>query len=112
MSSTISDDDIQQLAGTAKPYTLALLWWGPERHRAGAEAIELEHQRRMVGLRADGVIAVLCPGQSDTLAAVAVMTVTPDEGREIMAGDPCVQADMIRCDVYPGVGFPGDSLPG
>jgi hypothetical protein len=27
----------------------------------GADAIELEHQRRMVSLRAEGVIAILCP---------------------------------------------------
>lgn len=34
----------------------------------GADATELEHQRRMVSLRIDGVIAVLCPVASDTLS--------------------------------------------
>ena len=51
MSPTVTDEQIQQLAATAKPYSLALLWWGPSRHMDGAEAIELEHQRRMVSLR-------------------------------------------------------------
>ena len=37
----------------------------------GAEATELEHQRRMVSLRADGVIAILCPVISDTVSGVA-----------------------------------------
>ena len=77
----------------------------------GAETTELEHQRRMVSLRADGVIAILCPGASETLAGVAVMTVPPEEAREVMDGDPCVQADMIRCEVFQVHGFPGDALP-
>lgn len=111
MSTTVTDEQIQQLASTAKPFSIVLLWWGPERHRDGADAIELEHQRRMVGLRADGVIAVLCPATSGNLAGVAVMTVNPDEATEIMAGDTCVQADMIRTEVHAGMGFPGDSLP-
>jgi hypothetical protein len=111
MGTNVTDEQIQQLAATAKPFSLALLWWGPERHRDGADAIELEHQRRMVSLHADGVIPVLCPGKSDTLAAVAVMNVPPEEAREIMAGDPCVQAEMIRCEVHAGVGFPGDAIP-
>ena len=111
MSTSVSDEQIQQLAETAKPFSLVLLWWGTQRHRDGADAIELEHQRRMVSLRADGIIAVLCPATSGALAGVAVMTVTPDEATEIMAGDPCVQAEMIRVEVHAGMGFPGDSLP-
>ena len=30
---------------------------------------------------------------------------------EIMAGDPCAQAGMMRCEVHPCHGFPGDALP-
>jgi hypothetical protein len=112
MGTTVTDEQIRELAETARPFTLALLWWGPQRHRDGADAIELEHQRRMVSLRADGVIAILCPGQSDTLAGVAVMTVSPEEARRIMDEDPCVQAEMIRCEVHAGAGFPGDAVPG
>jgi hypothetical protein len=112
MGTTVTDEQIRQLAETAKPYSLALLWWGPERHMDGAEATELEHQRRILSLRADGVIAVLCPAGSETLAGVAIMTVPPEEAREIMDADPCVEAGMIRCEVYSGHGFPGDALPG
>ncbi|MCX4830619.1 hypothetical protein OG746_17975 [Streptomyces sp. NBC_01016] len=107
----MTDEQIQALAATAKPYSLAILQWGPERTMDGAGAIELEHQRRMVSLRAEGVIAILCPVGSDTVAGVAIMTVSAEEAEKIMAGDPCVQAGMMRCEVHPCHGFPGDALP-
>ncbi|SEE72887.1 hypothetical protein [Jiangella alba] len=111
MSTIVTDEQIRDLAATAKPYSLAVLRWGPQRHLDGAEAIELEHQRRMVSLRADGVIAVLCPVASDTMAGVAVMNVPTEEAEDIMAADPCVRAGMIHCEIYPCHGFPGDTLP-
>jgi hypothetical protein len=107
----ITDEQIHQLAATAKPFSLALLSWGPERRREGADSIELEHQRRMVSLRADRVIAILCPVMSDTVSGVAIMDVGPDEARRIMDGDPCVQAGMIVCEIYPCATFPGDAVP-
>lgn len=111
MSSPVTDEQIQQLAATARPYSVALLWWGPERHMDGAEAVELEHQRRMVSLRADGVISILCPVGSETMAGVAIMDLPAEEAREVMGGDPCVQAGMMVCEVHSCHGFPGDALP-
>jgi hypothetical protein len=111
MSTTVTDEQIQELAATAKPYSLALLWWGPNRHIDGADAIELEHQRRMVSLRADGVISVLCPAASETLAGLAIMNVSAEEARDVMRADPCVRAEMIVCEVHACHGFPGDALP-
>jgi hypothetical protein len=108
---SITDEQIQQLAATAQPFSLAVLSWGPERHRDGADAIELEHQRRMVSLRADGVIAILCPVSSDTISGVAIMTVPPDEARSLLAEDPCVRAGMIGVEVHQCHGVPGDALP-
>ena len=111
MSTIVTDEQIRELAGTAKPYSVVLLSWGPGRHMDGADAVELEHQRRMVSLRADGVIAILCPVGSDTLAGVAIMTLPAEEATELMTGDPCVQAGMMTCEVHPCHGFPGDALP-
>jgi hypothetical protein len=108
----VTDEQIQALAATATPFSLALLRWTVDRYREGHEAIELEHQRRMVSLRAGGVIAVLCPVGSDDLAGVAIMTPPADRAQEIMAGDPCVLAGMMTCEVLPCAGFPGDALPG
>ena len=112
MNPNVTDEQIQAVAASAKPFSLVQLRWGPDRHQDGANAIELEHQRRMVGLRADGTIAILCPVISDIVAGVAIMTKTPEEAEQIMAADPCVQAGMMTCEVLPCVGFPGDSLPG
>jgi len=112
MHHDVTDDQIEALASTAQPFSFAQLRWGPHRHQDGAEAIEREHQRRMVSLRVDGVIAVLCPVVSDTVAGVAILTEPHERAEEIMAADPCVQAGMMTCDVYPCFGFPGDTLPG
>ncbi|WP_200950467.1 hypothetical protein [Nocardia sp. Root136] len=88
MGSTVTDEQIRTLAATAKPYSVVLLHWGPKRSMDGADAIEFEHQRRVVSLRAEGVIAVLCPVVSDTVAGVAIMTVSAEQAAEIMAADP------------------------
>jgi hypothetical protein len=109
---TVSDEDIQELVATARPFSLVQLSWAPGRHQEGADAIEREHQRRMVSLRAEGTIAVLCPVLSDGLCGIAIMTQTEEQARETMAADPCVQAGMMTVEVLPCVGFPGDSLPG
>ncbi|MFD9698554.1 hypothetical protein [Lentzea sp. NPDC059081] len=108
---TVTDEQIQALAATAKPFSLVTLRWTPERAMDGAAAIELEHQRRMVTLREDGVIAVLCPVLSDTTAGVAILTVPVEEAAEVMAADPCVRAGMMTCETLPCLGFPGDALP-
>ena len=111
MSVDITNDQIQELLATAKPFSVALLSWAPGRHQEGADAIELEHQRRMVSLHADGTIAVLCPVLSDTLAGVAIMTLPADDARVVMADDPCVQAGMMTVEVRPCLGFPDDTIP-
>jgi hypothetical protein len=109
MSNTVTDEQVRQLAATAKPYSAALLWWGPQRYKDDADVTEREHQRRMVSLRADGVIAILCPVASDTLAGIAIMNVPPEEASKILDEDPCVQAGMMRGEVHLCHGFPGDA---
>lgn len=110
MSEPVTDEQISALAATARPFSIALLHWTDRRHQDGAEAVELEHQRRMVSLRAAGTIAVLSPVLSDTLAGVAIMTLTPDEAEAVMQADPCVQAGMMTCTVHASLGFPGDAI--
>lgn len=111
MSLPVTDQQIEALAETAKTFSLVLLRWTTDRDRDGAEAIELEHQRRMVSLRAEGVIAILCPVLTDSLAGLAIVTEPVERAAEIMAADPCVQAGMLTCEVLPCLGFPGDALP-
>lgn len=110
-SSTVTDEQIQALSATAVPFTFMQLRWTDDRHQDGADAIEREHQRRMVSLRAAGTIAVLCPVLDDTVAGVAIMTQSTEDAHATMSDDPCVQAGMMTFEVLPCVGFPGDSLP-
>ena len=111
MSPTVTDEQIHDLAATAKPFSVLVLHWTAQRHQDGAEAVEIEHQRRMVSLRADGTIAVLCPVLSDTTAGIAIMTVSIERAGELAAQDPCVRAGMMTCEVHPCLGFPGDTIP-
>jgi len=107
-----TDEQVASLAATAKPFSLALLRWAPGREQAGAEHTEAEHQRRMVGLHADGTIAVLWPVVSDTVAGVALLTLPVEDAERVMAADPCVRAGMMTAEVHPCLGFPGDTVPG
>ena len=80
MSTTVTDEQIRALAATAKPFALLQLHWA-DRYRDGADAIELEHQRRMVSLRADGglrtgrdvVIAALLGAEEYGLGTTALI---------------------------------------
>ena len=108
----VTEEQVHALAATARPFSLVQLSWASGRYQRDADAIEREHQRRMVSLRAEGVIAVLCPVQSEGLCGVAIMTQPVEQARETIAADPCVQAGMMTAEVLPCVGFPGDSLPG
>jgi hypothetical protein len=108
---SVTDEEVRQLAETARSYSLALLRWGPARYQDGADETEKAHQRRLVALRREGIIAILCPVASDTICGIAILTVPPEEANEIMSGDPCVEAGMMLCEVQLCHGFPGDSLP-
>ena len=110
-TSTVTDEQIQAVAATARPYSLVQLRWAPARQQEGADATELEHQRRMVSMRASGVIAILCPVLSDDVAGVAIMTRPPAEAEEIMAADPCVRAGMMTYEAHACLTFPGDAVP-
>jgi hypothetical protein len=111
LKTTVTDEQVQRLVETAAPFSLALLRWGPERFREGADDTEREHQRRMVALRSDGLIAILCPIASDSLCGLAILPVTTREAVKIMEEDPCVKAGMMTFDVLQCHGFPGDALP-
>ena len=111
MKTSVAQDEVRQLAATARPYSLAILRWGPERSQSGAVDTENAHQRRMAELRRDGKIAILSPVTSDTICGIAILTVPLDEASSIMKDDPCVQSGMMSCEVLPCHGFPGDALP-
>ena len=47
----ITDHELRQVLRTARPYTVGMVRWGPNRHMDGVEAIIWEHMRRMAALR-------------------------------------------------------------
>lgn len=111
MSATVTDEEVRRLAETAAPFSLVLLRWGAQRYKDGADETEREHQRRMVALRREGVIAILCPIASDVLCGLAILPTPPEEAAKIMEGDPCVRSGMMHFEVHQCHGFPGDALP-
>lgn len=109
---TITDEELRQLLRNAKPYTVALMRWGPNRHTEGVEDIRWEHSRRMASLRADGVMSITCPVGDETLVGVGILNLAPEQASEILDGDPCVKAGVFVYELHSGRSFPGDALPG
>jgi len=111
MATTITDEQLRQVMRTIQPYTVVLMRWGPKRHRYGDKAIRWEHTRRMVSLRADGLMPIVCPVVDETLVGVAIFNLPPEQASEVMEGDPMVQAGAFVYEVHQCRSFPGDALP-
>ena len=110
--SEITDDYMRSMLGQSRSYTLAFLKEGPNRHMAGVEAIVWEHGRRNFELRADGVLAIVCPVTDDSeWSGIGVFHASVDEVTAIMDSDPGVQAGVFVYEVHPCRSFPGDALP-
>ena len=109
----VSDEDMQAGLATAREYVIGLLYQGPTYHDEGARKIIWEHGRRNFGLRADGVLNVVCPVMdSSELCGVGIFDATADEVEAILQSDPGVAAGVFRYEVHPCRSFPGDALAG
>jgi hypothetical protein len=109
----ISDEFMLQMRERSRSYSLVLVKRAARYHEPGAGAIIWEHGRRNHSLRADGVLAIVCPIDDDTeWAGVGIFNAPPDETARIMDGDPAILAGVLSYEVHPVNGFPGDSLPG
>ncbi len=110
---TITDDFMRQMLGKTREYSLVLLRYTPKRQEPGADRIVWEHGRRNFQLRAEGVLAIVGPGVKGTeMAGFGIFNATPERTRELMDGDPGVQAGLFTYEVLTVRGFPGDALPG
>ena len=109
----VADDVMQAGLATTREYALAILRQGPAYLDEGARAIVWEHGRRNFGLRADGVLNVVCPVLDDSdVCGVGIFDASVADVEAIMAGDPGVQAGVFVYDVHPCRSFPGDALAG
>ncbi len=110
---TITDEYMRQRLATIKDYCIALLKRGPNRNRPDVEKLVWEHGRRNFALQADGLLSIVMPVTDDgDVRGLYIFNVGPEQVREIMDGDPAVQAGVFAYEVHPCVGFPGNCLPG
>jgi len=108
----ITDDFMQEMIGKTRPYCLMILKAGPNKHMPGVQTIIWEHGRRNFALRAEGVLAIVCPiNDGSEISGIGIFNATADEVRTIMDGDPGVQAGVFTYELHPCRGLPGTSLP-
>ncbi len=108
----ITNEYMGELLGKTASYTLVLLKAGPNYDAPDAGPVKFEHGRRNFALRAEGVLAIVCPVTDDSeLAGMGIFTTSEEETVGIMDGDPGVQAGIFTYEVHPVRSFPGDALP-
>ena len=107
----ITDEYFRERHSKLKDYTIVLIRPTPKRKEAGADAIILEHGRKNMALREDGVLSIVCPvfGEYE-ISGLYIFNVSVDEVQKIMEDDPAVKAGIFQYEIYPCKGFPGDSL--
>jgi hypothetical protein len=107
-----TDEQMRAAMTTTRPYSVVILKAGPNYGSPEAATIIWEHGRRNFSLRADGLLAIVCPVRDDTdVCGIGIFTTDEDQTREIMDDDPGVRAGVFTYDVHPCRSFPGDSLP-
>jgi hypothetical protein len=108
----ITDDYMLEMMTTTKEYTVVLLSQGPNWDDPNRDKIIWEHGRRNFALRAEGVLAIVCPVLDKTPSrGIGIFNATVDETERIMDGDPAVEASVMTFEVHPVRSFPNDRLP-
>jgi hypothetical protein len=108
----ISDEYMGEMLAKTGAYTLVLLQAGPNYRAPEAGPVIREHGRRNFALRAEGVLAIVCPVTDESdLCGMGLFNASEAETVGIMEGDPGVQAGVFRYEVHPVRSFPGDALP-
>jgi hypothetical protein len=108
----ITDEFMRGMLAEARPYTVVLLKKASSYGEPDARAVIWEHGRRNFSLRAEGLLAIVCPIADDgQWAGVGIFTSPPDETARILDDDPAIKAGVLSYEIHPSVSFPGDSLP-
>jgi hypothetical protein len=111
-TTTITDEFMRLMLGRSQPYSLVLLKATPSHRRPEVDGIIWEHGRRNFALRAEGLLAIVCPVTDDTdLSGIGVFNATVEETARIMDGDPGVMAGIFTYEVHPVRSLPGDCIP-
>ncbi len=110
---TITDEFMHAKLTEARQYSLVILKAGPNKQQEGADTIIWEHGRRNFALRADGLLAIVCPVPDDSdLSGIGIFNASLEETRKLMDEDPGVKAGIFVYELHPCRSFPGDCLPG
>jgi len=109
----ITDEYMQQMLTKTKEYHIVLLKPGPKAEdHPDIRQLIWEHGRRNFSLRADGLLSIVCPVTAETVVSgIGIFNTSAQETKNIMDGDPAVQAGIFVYDIYPCRSFPGDALP-
>jgi hypothetical protein len=108
----ITDEVMKDRLSATMPYTLVILHKTEKANDPEAMKIIWEHGRRNFQLREEGVLAIVCPIRDESdVSGVGIFTTDGERTREIMEGDPGVQAGIFTYEVHATRGFPGDALP-
>jgi len=109
----ITDEYMQQMLTKTKEYNIVLLKPGPRADDyPDIKRTLWEHARRNFSLRADGLLSIVCPVTAETgVSGMGIFKTSAEETRNIMDGDPGVQAGIFVYEIHPCRSFPGDSLP-
>ena len=107
----ITDDFMRDMLAKSSVYSLVLLKPTARPAVAGTAAILWEHARRNFQLRADGVLAIVGPvTEPAAVSGIGIFKAPIEQTRQIMDGDPAVQAGIFTYEVYPFRSFPDDRL--
>lgn len=107
----ITDEHMQSMLQTIKPYCFVLLKPGSNANTEEAKKIIWEHGRRNFALRAEGKVAIVAPVAKEAdVAGLYIFNTTEEEANEILKDDPAVAAGIFEFQTYPCLSFPGDKL--
>ena len=108
----ITDEFMRQMISRTRNYWLVILKHGPNRNKAGVEKIIWEHGRRNFALRAEGLLAIVCPvSDGSDVSGIGIFNATPEVAKRIMDEDPGVKEGVFVYEIHACRSFPGDCLP-
>ncbi len=109
---SITDEFMREMLPKSREYCIVILKATPKRSEPGADPIVWEHGRRNFALRADGVLAIVCPiNDGSDVRGVGIFNASLEETRKLMDDDPAVKAGIFTYELHPCRSFPGDRLP-
>ena len=108
----ITDDYMREMFPKTREYSAVILRKSHAYTLPGAEKIVWEHGRRNFALRAEGILAIVCPVRDGSeVSGFGIFNGTVDEIRRVMDEDPGVKAGVFVYEIHACRGFPGDRLP-